>query len=250
MITRDDSNDIAVIRLNHGKVSAIDVALCDAIGKELDAVTASSAKALVITGTGSSFSAGLDLFQILEGGSAYLQRLVPALDRMLRGVLTCPKPVVAAVNGHAIAAGCILAAACDHRVMAEGPSRIGVPEMALGLPFPPLALEIVLARVAPPAARTLVYSARTVHAEEAVELGLVDETAEAQLVLDRARQVAEQLSLIPARAFALTKKAFYTPVLGRADALRSDERALMDVWSAPATTAAIRAYLEKTVAKK
>ena len=66
---------------------------------------------------------------------------------MLRDALTFPKPLVAAVNGHAIAGGCILAATCDRRIMAEGNGRIGVPELVVGVPFPALPLQIMAARM-------------------------------------------------------------------------------------------------------
>ena len=69
------------------------------------------------------------------------------MEAFFQTLLTFPKPAVAAVNGHAIAGGCIIAAACDHRVMADGTGRIGVPELMVGVPFPSLPLEIVGSRV-------------------------------------------------------------------------------------------------------
>ena len=66
--------------------------------------------------------------------------------------------MVAAINGHAIAGGCILAAACDHRIMVEGNGRIGIPELAVGVPFPALPLQIMAARLADGALRDLVFT--------------------------------------------------------------------------------------------
>ena len=151
MFVREDSGDLAVVRLAHKKVSALDVALCEALVREIEAVASSPSRALVITGTAATFSAGVDLFQVLDGGAAYLARFLPAMEALFRAVLEFRKPAVAAINGHAIAGGCIIAAACDHRVMAEGSGRIGIPELAVGVPFPALPFEIMQARLSPPA---------------------------------------------------------------------------------------------------
>ena len=106
--------------------------------------------------------------------------------------MTFPKPMVAAINGHAIAGGCILAAACDHRIMVEGNGRIGIPELAVGVPFPALPLQIMSARLADGALRDLVFTGRTVQIDEAMALGLIDEKCPAGMLLDRAQEVARE----------------------------------------------------------
>src|SRR5919106_6432262 len=147
MIQRDDRDGIRILRLAHGKVSAMDVELGEAFMREMADAAAAPVKAVIVTGTGSSFSAGVDLFRVVNDGPEYGRRFLPILDGFLRAALTLPKPLVAAVNGHAIAGGCILAAACDHRIMTEGNGRIGIPELAVGVPFPALPLQIMAARV-------------------------------------------------------------------------------------------------------
>ena len=107
-------------------------------------------KAVILTGTGSSFSAGVDLFRVVKDGPEYGRRVLPRARRLLRAALTLPKPMIAAINGHAIAGGCILAACCDHRIMVEGTGRIGIPELAVGVPFPALPLQIMAARLPTP----------------------------------------------------------------------------------------------------
>jgi hypothetical protein len=105
----------------------MDIELGEALIAELEAAADPSVRAVVVTGTGSSFSAGVDLFRVIKDGPTYGQRFLPLLDAMLRHALTFPKPMVTAVNGHAIAGGCILAATCDRRIMADGTGRIGIP---------------------------------------------------------------------------------------------------------------------------
>ncbi|MGE0865854.1 MAG: enoyl-CoA hydratase/isomerase family protein [Vicinamibacterales bacterium] len=249
MIVREDRDGIRVVRLAHGKVSAMDIELGEALIAELKAAADPAVRAVVITGTGASFSAGVDLFRIIKDGAAYGRRFLPVLDTMLRDALTFPKPLIAAVNGHAIAGGCILAATCDRRIMASGNGRIGVPELVVGVPFPALPLQIMAARTADAAFRDLVLSGRTVQVDEAIALGLIDEKCEADSLLERALAVAVQYASIPAGAFALTKEAFTTPVLERTAALASLNTRVVEAWMQPQTYDTIRAYLERTVRK-
>ncbi|WP_163451993.1 enoyl-CoA hydratase/isomerase family protein, partial [Escherichia coli] len=85
---------------------------------------------------GKIFSAGVDLLQISDGGLSYVQKFLPALHRMFDTEFDFPKPVVAAVNGHAIAGGCVLASCADKRIAARDVGRIGVTEVLVGVPFP------------------------------------------------------------------------------------------------------------------
>ena len=234
----------------HGKVSAIDLELCAALVAEFEQVAASPATALVLTGTGSTFSAGVDLFRVLQGRSEYLEHFLPAMGTLFRTVLTFPKPAIAAVNGHAMAGGCILAAACDHRVMAEGTARIGIPELAVGVPFPPLPFEIVRARVNPSVFHRLVYTGGVVQPREAVEVGLVDEIAEPARLIDRAREAATRLARIPSNTFALTKRTFTAPLLARVDAASSIHAEVLAAWRTDAVLDRMRAYLDETVGKR
>ncbi len=206
-------------------------------------------KAVIVTGTGASFSAGVDLFRLIKDGPEYARRFVPVLDEFLLATLTFPKPVVAAINGHAIAGGCILAAACDHRIMTEGNGRIGIPELAVGVPFPALPLQIMAARLADGPLRDLVFSGRTVQIDEAKTMGLIDEKCPSGMLLDRATEVALKLASIPPGAFALTKEAFYAPILERARQLADLNARVADAWLQQHTYDAIRAYLDKTIKK-
>ena len=228
----------------------MDIELGEALIAELKAAMDPAVKALIVTGSGSSFSAGVDLFRVLKDGPDYGRRFLPILDEFLRTTLTFPKPVVAAVNGHAIAGGCILAAACDHRIMTEGNGRIGIPELAVGVPFPALPLQIMAARVADGPLRDLVFTGRTVQIDEAKALGLIDEKCPSGMLMDRAFEVAQQLAAIPAGAFALTKEMFYSPIMARTKDHADLNARVVHAWLQPHTYDTIRAYLERTVGKK
>jgi enoyl-CoA hydratase len=250
MIERKDANGIRMLKLAHGKVSAMDLELGQALVAEMRAALDPAIRAVIVTGSGSSFSAGVDLFRLIKDGADYARLFLPVLDDFLLATLTFPKPVVAAVNGHAIAGGCILAAACDHRIMMEGTGRIGIPELAVGVPFPALPLQIMAARLGDGHLRDLVYSGRTVQIDEAKAMGLIDEKCPAGMLLDRATEVAGKLASIPPQAFAMTKEALYAPILERVKRLGPLNARVVDEWMQQRTYDTIRNYLERTVGKK
>ena len=135
MIRIERVGDVDLVRIEHGKVNALDTELLAAMADALDAIVASTSAA-VITGNGRVFSAGVDLRRVVDGGAPYVAELIPALHRAFMAVFTCRRPVVAAIDGAAIAGGCIIAAACDQRLMADGPAMIGTTELVVGVPFP------------------------------------------------------------------------------------------------------------------
>jgi enoyl-CoA hydratase len=249
MIERKDADGIRTLRLAHGKVSAMDIELGEAFIREMADANIPSVKAVILTGSGSSFSAGVDLFRVLKDGPEYGRRFLPVLDGLLRAALTLPKPMVAAINGHAIAGGCILAAACDHRIMTEGNGRIGIPELAVGVPFPALPLQIMAARVADGPLRDLVFTGRTVTIDEAKTMGLIDEKCPSGMLMDRALDVAQRMAAIPSGAFALTKEAFSTPILERTKQLADLNARVVDAWLQQHTYDTIRSYLDRTIKK-
>ena len=172
MIEWAEVDGIAVLTLARPPVNALDVELCTAVAEGLRGPRVDGARAVVLTGAGRVFSAGVDLRSVVSGGVEYPRRLLPALTDMFRMAFTLPVPLVAAVNGHAIAGGCVLAACADVVLMSEG--RIGLPEVRVGVPFPRAAIEVVRHAVGDVGARRLMLGAETVvPAAEAVALGLV-----------------------------------------------------------------------------
>jgi len=250
MIERETRGAVALLRLVHGKANALDLEFLAALEDAFESEQRSSARAIVLTGSGSIFSAGVDLVRMLEEGRPYLERFLPALDRALRSLFVLEKPVVAAINGHAIAGGAILAAASDRRLLARGKATFGAPELKVGVPFPPLPLEI-FRRICPPShVDEAVLGARVYRAEEALALGLVDELVEPELLLARGLQVAGELAALPARAFALNKRMLRQPSLERV--ARQDSELggqVLEVWCSAETREALRGYVERTLEK-
>lgn len=247
MIQREIRGAVTILRLNHGKVNAIDSELLDAFSAELDSAAESGCRVLLLTGAGKTFSAGVDLFRLLEGGNDYVDRFLPFFGTVLERFFLFPKPVVAAINGHAIAGGCVFSSACDYRIMSQG--TIGIPELLVGVPFPPLALEVVRLSAAPQHFQEIVYTGRVYSAEDGWKRGLVDEVVREELLLQRAFEVAEQFAALPQEPFALTKREIRGVVVERARSAAQDGD-ILRLWRAPETHSIIRAYLQKTIGKK
>lgn len=250
MIDRTSNNGVITLRLNHGKASALDIELLDALALALAEANASGTKAVILTGTGSIFSAGVDLFRLVDGGAAYAERFVPALSRTLLDLFAFPKPLIVAANGHAIAGGCIFTLAGDYRLMAAGNARIGMPELLVGVPFPPSVLETVRFAVPPQHLQMLIYTGRTLKPEEALQHGLIDEVTEPESLLARAEELARHFANLPERAFALAKYQLRDRSISRAKHYANEhEPDVVELWSDPPSHARIREYLAKTVRK-
>ena len=250
MIELESRGEVAVAHLRHGKANTIDTEFFEALGQRLEEVRESSARALVITGQGRIFSAGVDLRRLLSEDAAYLARFLPALDEGLMDLFEFPLPTVAAVNGHAIAGGCILACACDVRLMADGeasPARIGVPELKVGVPFPAGPVE-VLRFAAGTATAELVLLGRTYPPVEARERGLIDELVSGDELLEAACDRAARLAQVGSRAYAMTKRLLKRPAVQRfqASAAETSEEVL-SLWADDEIRGAVRRYVEATL---
>jgi enoyl-CoA hydratase len=238
MLETEDRSGVTVLRLQHGKVNALDTELLRAITaamRELD-----PAGAVVITGHGSAFSAGVDLKRIVDGGQPYVREFLPALTEMFLAVFNHPGPALAAVNGHAIAGGCVLAAACDVRLMSGG--RIGLAELTVGVPFPTVALEIMRHAIGP-AAGNLVLTARLLDAAQARSIGLIHDVEAPEALLDSAVALAQTMAKTPAEVFSLSKRQLQLPARAAMDGHDADEVAIAAGWESSGTRDAIAGYL-------
>lgn len=250
MIKREQvSNSVTVVQFNHGPVSALDLEFLVAIRAEL-AELAETDTALVLTGTGSAFSAGVDLVRLIEGGAGYVADFIPALSGAFTDLFGYRRPVVAAVNGHAIAGGCVIAACADHRLMADGKGRIGVPELLVGVPFPSVALLAVRSALGDVGAADLVYSGVTLPPAEALRRGLVEEVVPEAELLERAIAKAERLAAVPRSTFEHTKRSLRDRYWQEFETTgRQRDAEMLDLWAAPEILSAVADYVKKTLGK-
>jgi enoyl-CoA hydratase len=246
MLKLEHVEGVTVVRLAHGKVNAMDLELCQAIASTFRELAAGPHRGIVLTGEGPAFSAGVDLWRVVEGGRDYVAAFIPALVDAFTSLLTCDKPVVAAVNGHAIAGGCVLTSCCDHRIMTTGKGGIGVPELIVGVPFPATALGIVDYAVGPQRARQIALSGKVYQPAEALELGLLDELAEPETLVSYAISHAARLATtIPADTFRLTKHH-----LQRLIPAPSYDAEVTRIWQERATDGWIADYMARATKRR
>lgn len=242
MIERDGA--VAVFRLNRPPANAVDLEFASELETAFTAlVSESDLRAIVMTGTGNCFSAGLDLKRVPLYGPEEQRAMVTAVNRMVARLYACPLPVVGAINGHAIAGGLIIALACDYRVGSTAPCKLGVTEARAGIPFPAAAMAVLKAELAPHVARVLTLRALNVDAPTALAYGLVDELQPAARILSVAIDVARDLAAIPRDAYARIKRQVRAAAIAAIDdTLARGSDPLLEAWlsaEAPAASAAL-----------
>jgi enoyl-CoA hydratase len=245
MIEREDDGDVAVLRMAHGPVNAMDIELCQAVAEQFRALITDPARAVVLTGTDRAFSAGVDLRRYLDEGMPYVQQFLPALSDMFRAAFELTKPLVSALNGHAIAGGCVLAACADVTLMADGKGRIGLPEVRVGVPFPRVAVEIMRYTVGDVAARRLMMGALTHPPAEALAMGLVDRVVPAEELRTQAVTTARALAdEVPSDTFAATKIQLRRDSFERLDRYADEDATATLLWTRRTTDGWTQRYLE------
>jgi enoyl-CoA hydratase len=250
MIERSDKGGIAILKLAYGKANTMDIALCQAVIEAFGQLRASSAQAVVLTGQGGIFSAGVELVHTSDGGPAYVRKFLPVLNAMFDAAFHFPKPVVAAINGHAIAGGCVLACCADRRLMAQGNGRIGVTELLVGLPFPALAFEIMRHVTASRYFPQAIHAGETYLCDGGAERGWIHEIVAPADLTDRAVAAAQTLAALPAATFAMTKRQMHSPVIERMERQGEEiDAAVTEIWAAPEATTRIRDYVARTLKK-
>ena len=248
MIAIDSIEGVAVLTMQHGRANALDTEFCEALTARFAELRGDAAEAIVLTGAGGIFSAGVDLKRVSADGADYVRAFLPALHRLYEEVYFHPKPVVAAINGHAVAAGAILACCADRRIMGHEAGRIGVTELLVGVAFPALAFEILRASVPAEYLAEFAYSGATYMTDDALECGWVDEIAEPDEVIEDAVAVARELASISPAAFAETKSQLRAPVAERYAATgEATDEAVTALWCADETLARIRDYVARTL---
>ncbi len=250
MIEIEQQGAVAIVRVQRGKGNALNFDLLQAFDDCLAKLEASETRSVVVTGEGKVFGAGVDLPELVAGGESYVRKFVPLMSKVFERLARFPKPMIAAVNGHAIAGGGILVLACDQRIMARGSARIGLTEIQVGVPFPAWALEIARFAIPPEHFQTVILTGRTWTADDALARGLVDEVIEPERLMDRAIEVAREMSNLLPDTYATTKLAVRRPLFEAVDRSLAGEAAIMETWSSPGVLNQMKAFVERTIKRK
>jgi len=223
---------IAAVALNRPKVNAID----EQVVSELRDVFRELAldkhvRAVILTGRGSFFSFGFDIPGFMDYPREEFHRFIMSFSDLVQRIFVFPKPVIAALNGHAVAGGCVLAIACDRRIMVTGKAKIALNELTLGASVFTSIAEILKYTVGPRTAQLLLYTGKMNSAEEALAMGLVDRVVSAEDLNDAALGAANELAGWDVFAFGSVKRLLRKEALDR---IENHERGsvsdFVDIW--------------------
>lgn len=245
-----EGGPIAVLTLDRPPANAINRDFFIELAALQSRLAAPEVRAVVLTGTGRFFSAGLDLFEVFAYDPETAADFARRFDCGLTDFFALPKPVVAAVNGHAIAGGALLAALADFRMMADGDGRVGLTETPAGLPFPSVALELARFACAGRHLPEILYLGRTYPPAEACSRGFIDMVVPAIELRASALALAEELAALPPLSFSSTKVALRADTLQRLRAICEQGDPVWDLWRRPETRAALEAFRARTLRKK
>lgn len=228
-----DDHGIATLVMDDGKVNAFDVAFFSDLDGAFDACAEDAG--IVLTGREGMFSAGLNMKTMATLDDDGMTDMLVAFGRTMLRVWLEPRPVVAAVSGHAIAGGTILAMACDHAVAAEGDFRWGLTETTIGFPLPEWIIAIARGNVAAHHLDDLLLPGQMVGPAEAVQVGFADAVAAPDQVMETATARAQELVALPRATYAETKRRLRGDAVGSVlDGMETDIRALLSQRGAPA----------------
>lgn len=224
-------DDVHVVTMTSNKVNAMNGDFFADLREALAEIASAEPLPVVLTGHGRCFCAGLDLRGLYELERSALAHFVQELDDTVLAWFTLPRPTVAAVNGHAIAGGCVLALACDLRVAVDRDATIGVNEVPVGIPFPAVPLAVMRHALSPAHAREVLLFGRLYTPAEAQQRGLVDDVVPAADVVARATTLARSVARDSLGAYAALKTHLLAPTLASYVATRADvNREFLDVW--------------------
>lgn len=245
MIDVETTDGVALLRFARPPANAIDLDAVRALEATLADLEADAAtRAVVLTGHGAFFSAGLDLKVVPTYGPDEQRAMVTGINRLIRRLYGLGVPTVAAVNGHAIAGGLVIVLACDLRIVSDGPHRIGLTETRVAVPYPVAAMTVVTAELSPTVARRMVLLARNGTVADAVADGVLDERQPAEALLPRALAVAGELAALPRDAYARIKQHLRATALARMDAvLATGSDPLLASWLGAETAGAAATVL-------
>jgi enoyl-CoA hydratase/carnithine racemase len=230
------SDGIATLRLDRGKVNAINDDMVAAIrGALRDCDQDDQVRAVIVTGTGKFFSFGFDVPELYPWDRDRFTRFIEDFTDLYAEMFLFRKPVVAAINGHAVAGGCMLALTCDYRMMTRGGAKISLNEVNFGSTVFAGSMEMLRFATGSANASTIHLSGNMYEADDALSLGLID------AVGDDALPIAREMAAKHQPAFGSLKSLLRKPIVDEfrrreADAIRE----FVEIWYSPATRAELQ----------
>jgi enoyl-CoA hydratase/carnithine racemase len=245
MINIVDHGAIRELQLNRPPVNALSPELIVALRKAIDKAPSAGARALILSGTPGRFSAGLDIPLLLGLDKTAISEFWPAFYGLAGAIAGSAIPIAAAITGYAPAGGAVLATFCDWRVMADGDYKIGLNEVQVGLPLPPVILAGLRRMVGARQAERLAVAGEMMSPQEALHVGFVDELAPLEKVVDRALEYCQRLLALPGEAMTSTRRLARADLVALFENLEPELKRVIEIWWSPTTQAPLRALVER-----
>jgi enoyl-CoA hydratase/carnithine racemase len=236
-VSVEQRGDVALVRVDRPPANALDLELLGEVTAAAVELQAAAPGAVVLTGREGFFSAGLDLKLVPTLDGAGQRAMVEGVNRVAGAWYAFPRPVVCAVNGHAIAGGLVIALCGDYRVGCTS-GKLGLTELRAGVPYPAVPMAVVRAELSAAAARVLALRSHLVDPEEALALGMLDELTAPEDVLERALVVAAEMAELPREAYAATKRELRGETIARIERVLEEGDPLVGSWLAPGSAEA------------
>ena len=233
MIRVERRDQVAVVKLNRSVTNALDLPLVEELAETLRTAThAPGVRGLVLGSANVKFfSIGFDIPHLFDLTRDDFQSFYQAFNRMCLDLYTFPKPTIAAMTGHAIAGGCILALCCDYRFIAQGRKLMGLNEIKLGVPVPYVADCVLRHLVGVRNAREITDKGEFYRPEESFQMGMVDQVLPLEQVLLKSVEEAGSLGGPSQESFAMIKRNRVEPVESRILAhLEEREQFFVERW--------------------
>ena len=248
MIRIEHHGEVAIVKLDRGVTNTIDLQLVEELSETLQGVTHDPGVHSLVLGSSNErfFSIGFDIPQLFGLARQDFKFFYQTFNRVCMDLYTLPKPTIAAITGHVIAGGCILALCCDYRFIARGRKLMGLNEIRLGVPVPYLADCILRHVVGVRYAREITDTGEFYQPEESLQMGIVDQVLPLEQVLPKSVEKARLLGALPQEPFAMIKRnrveRVEAQVLTR---LEEKERFFVDRWYSDEARERLREAMER-----
>ncbi len=250
MIISIDHGTVRELRFNRPPVNALSSEVISALRQAIEHAAHDGPRALVISGTAGMFTAGLDIPLLAGLDRPGITRVWQELYQLMKALAVSPVPIAAAITGHAPAGGTVIALFCDWRVAARGDFKLGLTEVQVGIPLPPVILAALRRQVGPRHAERLAVGGVILSPEEALQTGLVDELASPDQVVERATAWCEKLLALPPEAMLDTRRRARADLIALVEqAPELELKTVMETWWSSETQTTLRTLVER-MAKK
>jgi enoyl-CoA hydratase/carnithine racemase len=232
-IEASTEDGVRILKLNHGVTNALNGALLLELQDGLEEVQAATEiNSLVLTSANDKFfSIGFDLPELFHQELSDFKEFFHLFNRICLDLYTLPKPTVAALTGHAVAGGFILASCCDYRFMAQGKKFCALNEIQIGVPVPYIADRVLRQLVGDRVATEIMYTGALLPAEKALEAHFLDALVAPEELLKEALSKARTLGRLPRQAFQIIKTNRTGEIAARGrEKLEEDIQVFLKLW--------------------